>query len=287
MVKSENSKRKDSINKSNKYKNMTKEQRKEFQRTISRNRTLRRQHVKAAKLTAKRQIKEATTAAKIAIKEAKREKTKALLEEAKATKTAIKLLANKLLTRKQKNISRCRKWRLGKQATPAIIKEANLRRSQRTKTSINYNEIILVEEVFIPGLGNGVRALVDISPANFICEYGGIRFTSKAVLRRKLAEGNDKILKVTDKQIWWDGQTSATLGPKLNHACSCVSNCEITWNGDIPLICSKASLQGTIKKGDYLTLDYGYDIDDGKFEDDPHMDWYVQYLRCHVCKIDK
>ena len=122
----------------------------------------------------------------------------------------------------------------------------------------------------------------NIRPATFLFEYGGKLISDFATIKRKLADGNDKILQVRKKQLWWDGESSKTLGPKLNHACDCVCNCEITWNGNLPYVCSKASLQGEIKKGDYLTIDYGY----GKAENflnDPHMLWYVEYLRTHKC----
>jgi hypothetical protein len=308
MGKSEHAKIKDAQKKSDKYKEMNAAQKKELQNQISWRRSLRRQRAKAARLELKRELQEAEAATKAAAKAAKaaeKAAEKAAAQAAKvakaaakaaakaeakalenATKSAIKLLSNRLLTPKDRNMMKCRNWRSNKQASTAIINEAILRRSQRTKNATNYNESIRIEEVFIPGMGNGVRALVDIGPANLICEYGGIKFTGKALLRKKLAAGNDKILTVRDKDMWWDGQNSATLGPKLNHACSCVSNCEITWDGDVPLICSKASLQGLIKKGDYLTLDYGYALEDENLEQDPNLAWYVQYLKSHVCKTD-
>ena len=283
MGKSEHAKQNDGRKKYDSYHNMNTAERKELQKQISLRRSIRRQRAKVAKLKLKQELRETKAEAKTAAKAAKKAEKAAAKTLENATKKVIKLLANRLLTSKEKNMYKCRKWRLNKQASAENIREAKLRRSQRIKGAKNYNENIHIEEVFIPGMGCGVRALVDIGPAHLICEYGGVKFTSTTLLAKKLAAGNDKILTVRDKDMWWDGQKSATLGPKLNHACSCVSNCEITWDGDIPLICSKASVQGTIKKGDYLTLDYGYGFKEN-FEDDPDLAWYVQYLRSHVCK---
>ena len=210
-------------------------------------------------------------------------------ESVKATKDSLKvaMILAKFSVKATRNRNKCRSWRLNKKASKAAIALAALAnvRVLRNRKIKNYSELVQVSEVIVPGQGKGVQADKEIPPATFICEYGGELISDYQVMEQKLASGNDKILQVRRKQIWWDGSSSQTLGPKLNHACNCVSNCEITWHRDVPYICSKASKQGHIKNGDHLTIDYGYGKE-GHFDNDIDLKWYVEYLRAHKCKKD-
>ena len=210
------------------------------------------------------------------------------LAAAKAEKLAAKILVKQFNSNSEFNKIKCKTWRIChtiKLASATIIRMAESANStiaksrpQRGIPRKDYNENVITTEVSVPGQGKGVSAVAEILPATFLFEYGGKKIKDTKIIQYKLANGNNKILQVRQKQLWWDGESSKTLGPKLNHACNCVSNCEIIWNGDIP---SKASDQGHIKKGEYLTLDYGYDTKN--LRKDKDMKWYVQYLRTHKC----
>lgn len=158
--------------------------------------------------------------------------------------------------------------------------ESCKRRERKTK-KICYDEDFRFCKVTIPGQGFGVIAECNIEPATVLFPYGGKLIKTCRTIQRKLTEGNDKILKVRNRELWWDGKNSRTLGPMLNHACNCISNCEITWEDTIPLVTTKASEQGRITTGDNLTFDYNYDKT--KLSNNHHFQWYFEYLSTHIC----
>ena len=216
----------------------------------------------------------------------------------KVRKAAEKKTVNALLKLQRqsqscnKNKQRCKAWRQRRSVLLAAASLTSLKclrvlRSALQINKKNYNEnTVKVSEVSVPGQGFGVQADSDIDPATMICEYGGQLTSDFTILQRELDNGNDKILRVKEKLMWWDGKKSKTLGPKLNHECNCTSNCEITWEGDKALICTKASQQGYIRTGDYLTFDYfgGYDEEELlSIEMDSDLIWFKDYRRNHIC----
>jgi SET domain-containing protein len=94
------------------------------------------------------------------------------------------------------------------------------------------------------------------------------------------------ILQVRDgtgkmRDIWWNGRSSNTLGPFVNHACDHESNIDIVCDSSrkfMPILVAKKF----IKKGQELLMDYGYDytVED---EGDSSMDWLRDY-ECRFCK---
>ena len=90
--------------------------------------------------------------------------------------------------------------------------------------------------------------------------------------------GNTKIMKVENKDIWWDGTNSNTLGPFINHACNCVSNTFVFFdekNHYIPIIMSKDNV-GMIKANTELTFDYG-DLMPINEDEKKNLKWFQDY----------
>jgi hypothetical protein len=228
-------------------------------------------------------------------------KKKAAEEKAdKAAANHLLKLQSKLqskLRKIERNKEQCKKWREKSSATTinALLALANLRVLRSDLSSItgnikkiSYNESsVEVSEVLVPGQGKGVQADADLVPATKLCNYGGNLISDYTVLQRELDKGNGKILRVKDKNLWLDGSQSKTLGAKLNHACDCTANCEIIWKRNNALVCTKASRQGFIRKGEHLTLDYFAGCNDeelSNIEKDPDMHWFLEYRRAHICK---
>jgi hypothetical protein len=157
-----------------------------------------------------------------------------------------------------------------------------LRKQNKT---ICYNEVPLVSKVSVAKQGYGVIADCDIPPSTILFPYGGQVIKDFSIIQRKLSKGNNKILQVRNQALWLDGETSKTLGPMLNHACDCISNCEITWERQNAYVTTKSSMQGDIKNGVELTFDYNYDTAD--LINNQHMQWYIDYNSTHTCNTTK
>jgi len=237
------------------------------------------------------------------------EKRKKLRAEARAARIIIKkeVAATAVLSeaKARANAEKCKRYRdnkFNRAAAASLIAIQNLRvlRSEvdslsREARTIDYEEEPNVAVMPDDGKGNGLLALKDILPATTICAYGGKRIDNEATVRDLLLNGKDKIIQVKDKNIWYDGDSSTTVAPMVNHACDCTANCIFTYEGDLIMLCSKADSLGFIKAGSWLTVDYNYgdpyseDKEGQKIRNDPHLIWYVDYIEKHrnsgVCKL--
>jgi SET domain-containing protein len=111
----------------------------------------------------------------------------------------------------------------------------------------------------------GVFATKDIPKGTYVIEYVGEKITKEESDRRAdetLQESHDNVKKGAvyifelDKKYDLDGDVSYNLAKYINH--SCEPNCESqNIDGHIWIIASR-----DIKKGEEITYDYGYDIDD-------------------------
>ena len=126
----------------------------------------------------------------------------------------------------------------------------------------------------------GVYCTKDIQPYTQICYYCNdyeSRIDSKKELN-KILKDNTKIMKVDNKNVWWNGNKSKTVGPYINHACICVSNTFIFFdekNKDIAIVISKD--KEVIKANTEITFDYGYLKSVIREENDSNMKWFLDY----------
>jgi len=272
-IKSLESKVKDKLYHKQKYANKSEEQRKA------------ENHInylkKKEKILAANPQKAAVIAMKVEEKE-KKEQLKAAIALQRFHASAIN---------RAKNSAKCKKFRENEKAKKVasiligISKVRAIRSELReVSQSNNYNEHVEVELVEVEGQGMGVRAITNILPATVICKYGGNKITDEDKILQLLENHNDKIIQHKTKKIWWDGTKSSTMGPKVNHACNCESNCEFVFIKNEPYLSSRASEEGNIKSGEYLTVDYNYDFSENTDFENDEM-WYKLYMENHVCKL--
>lgn len=172
-----------------------------------------------------------------------------------------------------------------KQLQPEKIDRRSYRLKDKAPAILQEISNVRLERKVVVGKGYGVFADADINPATEICDYGGKRYIKKHLVDKKVLQANnDKVIQVRDgrgklRDIWWDGATSKTLGPYVNHACSCESNTQIIFEGRefMPVILSTK----LIRKGEELLLDYGI-VYDHTCEEDRSLDWYRDY-KCRIC----
>lgn len=209
------------------------------------------------------------------------------LRSAKLKFPQIRTAAEALISIKKEadtNSERSKRWRENKKIVNALMTIRNSRALRLKYDSPNYNEEIRIAEVDTPDMGKAVEALTDIPPASKLCAYEGELLTTVRTVQKRLSKGNDKLLQLGDKQQWLDGQFSKTLGPKFNHACDCVANSEMVIVNDKAYMYTKSSAAGNVKKGDQLTVDYGYGKLTKHILKNKNLQWYVQYCKTHKCK---
>jgi hypothetical protein len=209
-----------------------------------------------------------------------------LREADKKTAKANIVAAQTLISIKKEpdsNSQRSKRWRENKKITNALLTMRNSRALRLKFDKPNYSEEVRISIVDTPGMGKGVQADADISPASTLCAYGGELIRSCRTVQRRLRDGNDKLLQVGD-QLWLDGNSSTTLGPMFNHACDCIANCEFVIDKNKnAYICTKSSEAGNVKKDDPLTIDYGYGTLPKNSLKDNHFKWYLEYCSTHKC----
>ena len=157
---------------------------------------------------------------------------------------------------------------------------SSIRKSTRITSSMSIIDSTFLTFKYVAGRGYSVYAAKPILPATDIAEYGGKVVKSKKKMEELLELGADKLLQIKKKSMWLDGTYSKSLGPWLNHACDCVANCCIVFDGDNPIVVSKGSKLGHINVESELTFDYGIDPDE--WPEDAHLDWLRQF-KCPVC----
>jgi hypothetical protein len=171
------------------------------------------------------------------------------------------------------------------EAAEILLRMQEKRRPQRTCTSTakyTHDNPPLIEKKFIKGKGYGIFACEDVEPSTDIAYYDGEIIVSEEESERRLDQGNDKVLRVRMKNIWIDGAKSKTLAAFVNHACNCVSNCDILFEGGKrPVLVTKASQLGSVKKGEEFTWDYGIDPKD--WPNDTSLNWLRKYT-CPKCR---
>jgi hypothetical protein len=154
--------------------------------------------------------------------------------------------------------------------------------SKLKKIQIDDGTIRVINGTKTYGKGIGVFCDVDISPWQEICDYVDIiknaRLTSKKKVDNLTACGFNKIMRVYDSNIWWNGEYSNTVGPSMNHACNCVSNVQVIFDpsrGMMPVMTAKNNI---IKAGTELTFDYGI-----LYELQNVHDQSLYYYRDYLC----
>ena len=119
---------------------------------------------------------------------------------------------------------------------------------QRRKILIGKPSHIQAEKVSMmwvnPQLKWCVYADEDLDAGRTVCPYGGRKFTSEKSVEKMEKQGFDKLLRVKDKNIWYGGSLSKTVGPSLTHACDCEANCEIQFNKNVPHVVTKQFIPG-------------------------------------------
>ena len=138
---------------------------------------------------------------------------------------------------------------------------------------------------WVKGRGWCVFADQDVTPGTVLFPYGGTQLKSAKTVNKLALGGMDKIVKIRDKKLWYDGSTSTTYGPYVSHACDCEANAEMSFDRkshspNMPLITSLCDDRGRISKGDEILMDYCIKWGDAK--DDPRMKWLSQY-KCRLC----
>ena len=200
MAKSTFAKSNDAKRHKDKYKDLTKEKKKElFQNIISRRKKQRKQ---------------------------RRAEEKSATQVVQSIESiAVETLIN-IKKEPDSNSKRSKNYRENKKVVDALL---TMRKSRALRLKIDkpsYNEDVRAVEVDTPGMGKGVQAATDIPPASYICDYKGDILTSYKAVQKLLLEGNNKLLQIGNKQLWIDGQSPLnTLGSKFNHACNCGANC--------------------------------------------------------------
>jgi hypothetical protein len=159
---------------------------------------------------------------------------------------------------------------------------SSIRKSTRITSSMSIIDSSFLTFKYVAGRGYGVYAAKPILPATDIAEYGGKVIKSEKKMQELLELGADKLLQIKKKAMWLDGTYSKTLGPWLNHACDCVANCCICFDGDTPIVVSKASELGRIEIESELTFDYGINPDEWPEDARAELEWLRQY-KCPVC----
>jgi uncharacterized protein len=101
--------------------------------------------------------------------------------------------------------------------------------------------------------GRGAFAVADIPAGTLIIEYTGERIDKNESLRR--CEQNNPFIFYLNETLDLDGSADSNLAKWLNH--SCAPNCEAALIEDHLWIVA----QTTIRAGEELTFDYGYDLE--------------------------